>query len=150
LARTASGRLVECGSDQNRQDEEDEGSDKTRNQLPARQTDLPKRPDAREGERARVDEESRDPSFDHEVAGGEKHRADQDVIPAPAQRREVSAAARKDQTQQRDERAEKRGRPREVAPPLRRPVSRRGRPCINRRSHFGLLSGYPRRQSDVG
>jgi hypothetical protein len=52
LARTPSSRLVECGSHQNRQDEEDEGSDKTRNQLPARQADFPKDPNGREGERA--------------------------------------------------------------------------------------------------
>ena len=107
-------RLVECGSDQNRQDEEDEGSDKTRNQLPARQADFPKGPNGREGERADVGVESRDPPFDHKIACGEKHRADQNVIPASPQRREVSTTACEDETDQCDEHAQQRGCPREV------------------------------------
>jgi len=82
LARTPSTRLIECGSNQNRQDEEDERSDKPRNQLPARQADLPEGPNGREGKRADVGVESRDPSFDQKITRGEKHRAGRYVIPA--------------------------------------------------------------------
>src|SRR6516164_7759757 len=87
------------GGDENRQDEKDEGSDKTWNQLPTRQASLPKGPKAGESECADVGVESRDPSFDHKITRGEKHRADQNVIEASPQPREVSTTACEDQTE---------------------------------------------------
>ena len=89
--------LAACGSDKNREDEEDEWTDKTRNQRPAGQADLPEGPHGGERERTDVGVESRDPPSDHEIARGAKHHADQNVIPAAPQRREVSAAAREDE-----------------------------------------------------
>src|SRR5262249_21657743 len=89
-ARAPSDRLVKCRSDQNRQDEEDEGSDKARNKLPARQPDFPKGPCGGEEERTDIGVETRDPSFDHKVARGEERGADQNVVEASAEQRQVS------------------------------------------------------------
>jgi hypothetical protein len=76
--------------------------------LPARQTDFPKAPSGREGERADVGVESRDPSIDEKIARRDKHRADQNVIEASPQPRDVSTTGCEDETEQCNEHAQQR------------------------------------------
>jgi hypothetical protein len=114
IARPPAACRIECGSEKYREDEEDERTDKTRNQRPPGQADLPEGPHCGERERTDVGVESRDPPSDHEIARGEKHHADQSVVPTAPQRREVSAAAREDEADKCDQRPQQHGRPREV------------------------------------
>src|SRR5262245_64064095 len=109
FAREPSGHPVKFGSYQSRQHDQDQGSDKTRDQLPARQADLPKGPNGGEGKRADVGVESRDPPFDHKITRGDKHRADQNVIEASPKQREVSTTNCEDETEQCENRAQHRG-----------------------------------------